>query len=103
MRPLPSEPVESVSARTLKVGDTIRLEDDRFERIAYIGSEENKLITGGPRAVTATALQVRTYEGTEFSLHPGQIIGLKRGRQPWIFKRRLMALLPLLNRVIKSN
>ena len=75
-------PLETVPARTLKVGDNIRLEADRFERIASIAFEENQFIVGGPRNVTATALKIRTYEGTEFMVHPGDMVGVKRDPKP---------------------
>lgn len=66
---------QPVAARTLKVGDHIRLEDDRFEHIAAIGFEEGQLIVGGPENKTAAAIAIRTREGTEFLIHPGSLIG----------------------------
>jgi hypothetical protein len=80
--------IESVAARTLKVGDNIRLERDRFERIASIAFEEGRLIVGGRHNKTATALKIRTYDGTEFLIHPGSIVGLKRDRansRQWLY------------------
>lgn len=74
--------IEIVPARALKVGDNIRMERDRFERVASIGVEEDQLIVGGPRSATASALKVRTYQGTEFLIHPGSLVGLKHDRAP---------------------
>ena len=81
-------PLETVPARTLKVGDNIRLEADRFERIASIGFEETQFIVGGSRNETAAALKVRTFEGTEFLVHPGSIMGIKRDRWSVVVNNR---------------
>ena len=69
--------VRSVTARTLKAGDYIRVEDARFEHITSIEFDESQLIVGGPENKTATALKVTTDKGTQFLVHPGQLVGVK--------------------------
>ena len=65
-----------VAARNLKIGDDIRLDKGHYSKICSIDLADNHLIVGGPFNKTATALRIRTIDGHEILVHPGQAIGI---------------------------